>query len=214
MLSPLRVILVVCVLSALMVMYQWPVTETEPRPALSEEPASVTVESAELPAPVENIVQEPGLVEVKPDPAWVVLSPREVKNVDLQFAREDVPGRTLVKLNRALLEGVRQGQNLPIYIPQMGRDVEVQIHSVTTLKTGNRSITGKVDDHPLLDFTMTISDRATLVTIGTFEGVFNLRGDAEHAWIARGRDYNHKVDPSIPDYILPKHLRTANDEPS
>jgi len=51
---------------------------------------------------------------------------------------------------------------------------------------------------------MTISQSSTFATIGTEQGVYNLRGDASVAWIAPARAFNHHVDPSIPDYRLPK----------
>ncbi len=209
-LSPLRITMVVVSLSVLLVAYQWPTSEpvlehsaTKITENLKGSTATFIAEDSYFENPTQTASTEFDET-VSQDNAWQLIEEVESVQHELTFERQDVPGKELLKLNRSLLVNIEEGEKLPLYIPQLNSEIEVQIYSVTLLPSGNRSITGKVHDHPLLDFTMTISEKATLATLGTFEGVFNLRGDAEHAWIVRGKDYNHHVDPNVLDYRLPR----------
>jgi hypothetical protein len=125
--------------------------------------------------------------------------------------RDDAPGKQLVHFNRELLLGLSAGQIAIMAIPHVSDPMEVKINSVEQLKSGNVSIRGKVNGNPLLDFVMTLGERSTFATIGTEEGVFNLRGNLEVAWIAPARAFNHHVDPNVLDYRIPSNEPFASD---
>ena len=118
--------------------------------------------------------------------------------------RSDVPDKRLIKLNRELISGLSVGREVDVSIPHLNSTIRVSIGTVAKLTSGNTSILGKVDGNPLLDFVMTVSEKSTFATIGTEQGVFSLRGDETLAWIAPARAFNHHVDPTVPDFRIPK----------
>ncbi|MFT4797910.1 MAG: hypothetical protein ACJAXW_002766 [Candidatus Azotimanducaceae bacterium] len=118
--------------------------------------------------------------------------------------RSDIPRKRLIKLNRESLSALSVGQEVNITIPHLNSSVRVSIRTVDKLASGNISILGKIDGNPLLDFVMTVSEMSTFATIGTEQGVYNLRGDESLAWIAPAKAFNHHVDPAVLDYRVPK----------
>lgn len=118
--------------------------------------------------------------------------------------RADVPDKRLIKLNRVTLSALLVGQEVNIPIPHLKSSVRVSIRTVDKLASGNTSILGKIDGNPLLDFVMTVGEKSTFATIGTEQGVYNLRGDESLAWIAPAKAFNHHVDPKVLDYRVPK----------
>lgn len=212
---PLVIIISVLGLGALLVLVE---LRLSPAQLEQEEPA-VAIAPATT---IEPVTTEPNLESPQLPLAAPVVQPeseswRIVAADDFQLAlwdgRPDVADKQLLQLNRGYLEQVREGDKIQVPVPDLGRSVEVAVHQVTMSRSGNRIIEGKVEDHPLLDFAMTLSDKATFATFGTFEGIFNVRGNDTHAWIVRGKAYNHLVDPRIPDFRLPKSMRRVN-EPS
>jgi hypothetical protein len=124
------------------------------------------------------------------------------------IGRTDVPSRQLVSFDADVIQQLKEGSEIKIELSPI-QSATVSISSVQILPSGNTSLLGKVNDNEWLDFVATIGEASSNATIGTEEGVFNLRGNRDYAWIAPGRAFNHTVDPSIPDYRLPKSMRDA-----
>jgi hypothetical protein len=128
--------------------------------------------------------------------AWTLLdalpenAPRKV--------RDDLPA-TLLQLDRTLIESLAAGDALLLPISDT-TTVSVKIDRAavnTTYGVTSLRATALVDG-ARLPTVITFGEHSTLATVGTAEGVFELRGTAKLAWLYRSVDLGlpggHEVD--------------------
>ena len=89
-------------------------------------------------------------------------------------------------------------------IPQNKQEITVQIDVIKVLPSGNQSISGHALDNHDHGFIMTVGKQSIFATIGTEDGVFNIRGNEDYAWVISSRELNHHLRPEILDYRVPK----------
>lgn len=119
---------------------------------------------------------------------------------DMPHIRSDVVKKVLVKLERSAIGKWQSGDIVELPIPQTGQTVSVKIDTVTVLPSGNKSIIGHRNGAEGNDFIMTIGTGSIFATIGTDDGIFNLSGNEDYAWVVSSRQLKRNLDPDIPDF--------------
>ena len=123
---------------------------------------------------------------------------------EMPHIRSDIVGKTLVKIERAVIESWRVEDVVRLSIPQNKQEITVQIDVIKVLPSGNQSISGHALDNHDHGFIMTVGKQSIFATIGTEDGVFNIRGNEGYAWVISSRELNHHLRPEILDYRVPK----------
>jgi len=141
------------------------------------------------------------------NPIWTQIDPRIVQILPL--IRNNVDHAQLFQLDFEQIQKVTAGDWLSMPIPGKTRTINVLVDSIEESKFGTRSIHGHVQGHKVLGFVLTSSSKAVFATIGTFDGVFNLMGNPEYAWIVKASELNKHVDPNIPDFQIPVSILEA-----
>lgn len=131
--------------------------------------------------------------------AWTALSQLPVEKV-MPHIRSDIVDKTLVKIDRALIDSWRVDDFVRLPIPQKQKEIVVQIDSIELLPSSNQLIAGHVPGSPNHVFIMTVGKQSIFATIGTEDGVFNLRGNENYAWIISSRELKQHLRPEILDY--------------
>ena len=119
--------------------------------------------------------------------------------------RKDIEDRTLIQLDNETIDLMKPGMTVKLIVPSIEDPLEVEVEQVSQTSSGNLTILGKINGNPWLDFVATFGESSSNATIGTEQGVFNLRGNRDLAWIASGRSFNHLVDTNVPDYRIPRY---------
>ena len=135
--------------------------------------------------------------------AWTALSQLPTKE-EMPHIRSDIVVKTLVKIERAVIESWRVEDVVRLSIPQNKQEITVQIDVIKVLPSGNQSISGHALDNHDHGFIMTVGKQSIFATIGTEDGVFNIRGNEDYAWVISSRELNHHLRPEILDYRVPK----------
>jgi len=135
--------------------------------------------------------------------AWTALSQLPTKE-EMPHIRSDIVGKTLVKIERAVIDSWRVEDVVRLSIPQNKQEITVQIDVIKVLPSGNQSISGHALDNHDHGFIMTVGKQSIFATIGTEDGVFNIRGNEDYAWVISSRELNHHLHPEILDYRVPK----------
>jgi hypothetical protein len=124
--------------------------------------------------------------------------------VEPPVIRQDVPNLTLFGYHRDQFIQLTPGDTVDLALPAPGNTARIWVDKVIKNPSGSLTVNGKVDGHPDYSFVMTLGEESVSATIGTADGVFNLRGNKSHAWIGLGRSFNHHVNPETPDYRVVK----------
>lgn len=103
--------------------------------------------------------------------AWTALSQLPTKE-EMPHIRSDIVGKTLVKIERAVIESWRVEDVVRLSIPQNKQEITVQIDVIKVLPSGNQSISGHALDNHDHGFIMTVGKQSIFATIGTEDGVF------------------------------------------
>ena len=135
--------------------------------------------------------------------AWTALSQLPTKE-EMPHIRSDIVVKTLVKVERAVIDSWRVEDVVRLSIPQNKQEITVQIDVIKVLPSGNQSISGHALDNHDHGFIMTVGKQSIFATIGTEDGVFNIRGNEDYAWVISSRELNHHLRPEILDYRVPK----------
>ena len=135
--------------------------------------------------------------------AWTALSQLPTKE-EMPHIRSDIVVKTLVKIERAVIDSWRVEDVVRLSIPQNKQEITVQIDVIKVLPSGNQSISGHALDNHDHGFIMTVGKQSIFATIGTEDGVFNIRGNEDYAWVISSRELNHHLHPEILDYRVPK----------
>ena len=135
--------------------------------------------------------------------AWTALSQLPTKE-EMPHIRSDIVVKTLVKIERAVIDSWRVEDVVRLSIPQNKQEITVQIDVIKVLPSGNQSISGQALDNHDHGFIMTVGKQSIFATIGTEDGVFNIRGNEDYAWVISSRELNHHLHPEILDYRVPK----------
>ncbi|MDC1085142.1 hypothetical protein OAS97_10460 [Pseudomonadales bacterium] len=135
--------------------------------------------------------------------AWTALSQLPTKE-EMPHIRSDIVVKTLVKVERAVIDSWRVEDVVRLSIPQNKQEITVQIDVIKVLPSGNQSISGHALDNHDHGFIMTVGKQSIFATIGTEDGVFNIRGNEDYAWVISSRELNHHLHPEILDYRVPK----------
>lgn len=133
-------------------------------------------------------------------PLWAGADPADYPV--LPRFREDVTGARLVKIDRSLMSSLEPGRWVDLVIPQLADPITVIVDENSLRASGIRVLKGRVEGRRVLPFVVTLGAGATYATIGTRDGIWNLRGSATLAWIIDGRVLNQHVDPAVPDYVI------------
>jgi hypothetical protein len=135
--------------------------------------------------------------------AWTALYQLPTKE-EMPHIRSDIVVKTLVKIERAVIDSWRVEDVVRLSIPQNKQEITVQIDVIKVLPSGNQSISGHALDNHDHGFIMTVGKQSIFATIGTEDGVFNIRGNEDYAWVISSRELNHHLHPEILDYRVPK----------
>lgn len=175
------------------------------RPADPESlPSSQRSTPAVLPSPTADTANRAGAGEPAVDARAAIWSVAgDVPESRLPRRNKQIEDQHLVAMDRRRLMALSPGDAVPVWIPDLDEDVTVHIERVEELASGNRSIRGAVDGIEPFSFVMTVGETAVFATIGTRVGVYNLRGNTDHAWLVSSRALRELVDPEKPDYRIP-----------
>ena len=135
--------------------------------------------------------------------AWTALSQLPTKE-EMPHIRSDIVVKTLGNIERAVIDSWRVEDVVRLSIPQNKQEITVQIDVIKVLPSGNQSISGHALDNHDHGFIMTVGKQSIFATIGTEDGVFNIRGNEDYAWVISSRELNHHLHPEILDYRVPK----------
>jgi len=131
---------------------------------------------------------------------WQTIDPELVDQ--LPFIRKDIKHARLLSLNRPTIASLSIEDQIELTIPQLDKGFIVKIDKISTGNGAVRSIYGHLEGNRVFGFVLTSSDKAVFATIGTAQGVYNLFGNADYAWIVRANEIDGQLDPSKPDYNL------------
>lgn len=131
-----------------------------------------------------------------------LLSPEPNPPASAPEIRDDVPGLTLLRYERRGFTNLQVGERIVLSLPGSESEFDVWIESRHRHPSGSLTLNGKVNGKHEHSFVMTIGSNATFATISTESGIYNLRGNRQHLWIASGRSFNHHVDGSVLDYRI------------
>lgn len=166
------------------------------RPSLSGRPSVTT---SQIPAATGELSSSIG--------AWRRADPAQYD--ELPVLRDDIEGAALVSLSRDHIIGVQVGESLEIIIPQLDNTLTIVIEKVRLHASGSRSLYGHWNGDRRYGLVLTVGARSTFATIGTPAGIFNLRGNADLAWIVPAREFQRHINPDVPDYVVAALERPA-----
>lgn len=176
--------------------------QTRPPPAM---PASEQPHSAPPPpsAPLTTDEQAPAAEQASA--AAPLFSPVAAPPARTQPAAfpDGIPTH-LLHFDRAALEQLSGGDRITVELPEMGL-LDVDLHTVEPLTPQIMSLRGHVEGDRRFSLVLTVDERLVFGTLGTEQGVFNLRGSGTRLEIARARDLARLADHSEPDYVVPEH---------
>ncbi|MDP6374752.1 MAG: hypothetical protein QF921_00440 [Pseudomonadales bacterium] len=130
--------------------------------------------------------------------------PRNAYPDQLPVLRRDVTGATLVVFDRGRLLDIEANEKFRVSVPQLGRAWDVNVQAVRTSATGSRSIHGHLDADRIYSAVITLGRSGIFGTITTPQGSYSVSGSGDFAWIIAARELRHHVDPSRPDYRVPR----------
>jgi hypothetical protein len=131
---------------------------------------------------------------------WVEADPGAF--TELPPAWDQVANARLLRLDRRRMGEIDTGGELEIPIPQLNATFTVVAERVETKASGARSVRGHIEGDRRFGFVLTLGETSTFATIGTPQGIFNLAGNRELAWIVSQRELDRLLDPSRPDYVV------------
>ncbi|MDZ7781816.1 MAG: hypothetical protein U5K56_02340 [Halioglobus sp.] len=105
-----------------------------------------------------------------------------------------------MRFNPARLKAIQAGERIELPVPQLTDPVAVEVKSNDTLASGNVSIKGHVNDNRIYSFILTLGESSMFATLGTPNGIFNIRGNSEHAWVIPAKALEGHVDPDVADF--------------
>lgn len=167
-------------------------------PETSISPASKQTASSEV--DLEEISGETRPADASP---WTTLSQLPAPH-KMPHIRADIQEKVLVKIERSIIENWQVEELVELPIPQIDHAVSVKIDTIDVLPSGNRSVIGHLVGEVDTGFIMTLGDRSIFATISTVDGIFNLRGNDDYAWVVSSRQLKRHLDPDIPDYRVPE----------
>jgi hypothetical protein len=135
-----------------------------------------------------------------PDAAWIEADPALFTGLPLPW--EHVTDARQVLLDRQQIIAAGPGSKLALFIPQLSSFLPGAVEHVKKSPSGNLSVRGHINGDRRFGFVLTLGRESTFATIGTPQGIFNLTGNAEVAWIVAQRELDHQIDPSQPDFVV------------
>jgi hypothetical protein len=118
----------------------------------------------------------------------------------LQPPAPDVGQPPLLQLDRARLVALEPGDTIVFPVPQVQQRFTGSVISVSDFN-GDSFISGKLDGSEPFGFTLTVGSNATVATLNTPHGTFELSGNREFAWLIDRAVLEQRVDPNIPDTV-------------
>lgn len=135
--------------------------------------------------------------------AWLPADP--ANHPALPQLAADITDARLVTLNRALLLNLSRGESLEIVVPHLRDPVlNATIEQATILPSGAHSLRGQIIGGRNHGLVITLGENSSFATIGTPQGLYNLVGDGNLAWVYPERELKARIDPAQADFVIPE----------
>ncbi len=147
------------------------------------------------------------------DPSLWSIAKDIPSDVVLPHLRIGVESGRLVKLNDLAIRNWSPFDIVEILVPQSNRIAEVQIVTVERLSSGNKSIKGHLVGEPDQSFIMTIGNNTVFATVVVDEGIFNIRGMGDYAWVVSTKQLRQNLDSDVQDFRVSQPVMRKDSSP-
>ena len=139
-------------------------------------------------------------------PAWTPVDLAQVDPNRLPRFEEAVDARVLVALADRI-GAWEVGRRIAVPVPQTDRVFSAVVERIERGLGSNRSYVGSFAEFPSpYSFVITVGERHTFATLGTPDGVYELVGNGEFAWLMSLDDLPHLSDYSQSDYLTAEEV--------
>jgi len=114
--------------------------------------------------------------------------------------RSDIDDAVLVSYERAVINQLAIGSIVEIYIPQLDQSINILVTHSDLLASGNVSFRGHLESNSLFSFVMTLGETSMFATIGTPDGIFNVSGNQDSAWVIPAASLKKQMNTEMLDY--------------
>jgi hypothetical protein len=114
--------------------------------------------------------------------------------------RSDITDAELVSYKREVIRNLSIGSTIEVPIPQLHQTLSILITSSDLLSSGNVSMRGHLRSNEIFSFVMTLGESSMFATIGTPEGIYNVSGNKNSAWIIPAASLKKQMNTDILDY--------------
>jgi hypothetical protein len=119
--------------------------------------------------------------------------------------RADIQNKALVRIDKKVLNQLGKDSVLRFTIPQTGASYSALIDRERSLPSGNRNLVGSLIGSEInRRVLITLGPGTVFATLNTPEGVYNLKGNRELAWVVASSELSRHEDSHVPDYTVKK----------
>lgn len=130
---------------------------------------------------------------------------------NMPHLRSDITDAEPVSYERNLISNLSIGSTIEVLIPQLNESLSILITSSNLLSSGNVSFKGHLISDQLFSFVMTLGKNTMFATIGTPEGIYNVSGNKDSAWVIPAASLKKQMNTDILDYRSKSELEIRNE---
>ena len=160
-------------------------------PSVSKTASTTALPAAVSPAPL-----------IDPSPSWQVISESGVPE---DFRRPNIDDVAYLAI--AGMAGLYEGDALDIVIPQEDVDYTAYVTEVTVSPSGNRSVSGIINNREMYRFVITVGQKRTFATLNTPGGRYQMEARNGIGRLIPAASIKTKLDYTKPDYIIPERFK-------
>ena len=110
--------------------------------------------------------------------------------------RQDLNNEAYLEIDNRRLANLKEGDVLPLQIPDLDLDYEIEIKNVKADSRGNKTITGRLPDQDFpYSSVITLNNNSLYANIVTPSGTYSMAGDGHNVWMAETGDLIQGVIP-------------------